>query len=447
MSPGLTEQNYLEVRRQNRSFEQIATFNSLPDTLTGAGEPLRIPGATVTPGFFTVLRVNPSIGRTFLAGEDQPGRNDVAILSDALWRTRFGADFRVIGKTITLDGIARTVVGVMPAGFGFPNDAQVWTPLAIRIDPHTSILRPVVGRLKPGVSPQEASSEFEALIAGVPPPPDENRNDWTVSLLPLKELLVSDIRMSLLIFSGAVAFVLLIACANVANLMLMRAASRRQELAVRAALGAGRWRLIRLFLTESILISIGGACAGMILALWAVPLLLALAPAGRIPRISDIRIDGWVLASTLAISVLTGIVSGLAPALRMTRGQASPSSSLGTRSGMGRRERLRAVLVVAEVALALVLLTGAGLMLKSFLRLRAVDPGFRPDKVLTMTVDLPPSLYETSAQIHPFYERTLSKLSHLPGVVAAGAVNWRPLGGALIIGDFQIEGGRPLPKD
>lgn len=444
LSPGLIERDYLEFRRSNQSFERVATFSSSAAVLTGAGEPVRLQAAAVTPDFFAVLRVSARMGRTLGSGDE---REHIAVLSDTLWRSRFGADPRVIGKTITLDGITRTVVGVMPSGFSFPPDAQLWTPLEIRFDPHNAMLRPVVGRLKPGVSPQQAQSEVEALIAALPLEHGEKRGDSIARILPLKELLVGDVRGLLLMFSGAVGFVLLIACANVANLLLMRAASRRQEVAVRAALGAGHWRLIRQLLTESTLLSLGGAAAGLVVALWTVPALLALAPAGKLPRTSDIRIDGWVLGATLLSSVLTGIASGLVPAFRITRRDVRLSPNLGTRSETGRRERLRAAFVVAEVALAVILLSGTGLMLKSFLQFRTVNPGFRPENVLAMTVDLPPAVYKTAAQLRAFHNAILARLSALPGVAAAGAVNWRPLGGMLIKGDFQVEGGRPLPAN
>jgi putative ABC transport system permease protein len=240
--------------------------------------------------------------------------------------------------------------------------------------------------------------------------------------------------------------VLLIACANVANLLLIRAASRQQEIAVRAALGAGRLRLMRQLLTESTLVAFAGGGAGMLLALAGVPALLALAPEGRIPRVEEIHINGWVLAFTLVLSVLTGIVFGLAPALHATRRNLGPSSLQGTRTASGRHEGLRSALVVSEIALALVLTTGAGLMLKSFLRMSAVHPGFRAENVLTMTVDLPAAAYRSAADAQAFHRRALEKMADLPGVLAAGAVNWMPLGRGLIRGDFQLEGGRKLPR-
>jgi predicted permease len=437
--PALSDGDYLEFRRHDQSFEGIASFGQNSVSLTGAGDPVLLSAATVTPDFFQVLRVNPAIGRRFLAQEDQPGRDHVVLLNDKLWRNRFGADRGIVGRSIKLDGIDHTVIGVMATRFNFPHDAEVWMPLNIHVDPHNSFMRPVIGRLKPGVSPRQAQAELEtfAFLA-----PGEHRRDRLAQILPLKELLVRNVRESLLIFAGAVGFILLIACANVANLLLARAAGRQQEMAVRTALGAGRWRLMRQLLTESTLVSLAGGATGLLLALWGVPALLALAPEGQIPRIELVRIDGWVLAFTFGVSALTGIVFGLAPAFQATRRELRESLSLGGRTLTGSHEGLRSALVIAEIALALVLLTGAGLMLKSFLRLRAVDPGFRPENVLTMTVELPDAVYQAPLQMQAFHQRMLARLSNLPGVLVAGAVNSSPLGGNLTRGDFQLEGGR-----
>src|SRR5262249_55089066 len=238
-------------------------------TLTGGGDPARLRAATVTPDFFPLVRVNPAIGRTFLAEESD--REHVVVLSDQLWRGRFSADYNLPGKTITVDGVDHSVIGGLPPGFTFPYDAELWLPLEIRVDPHNSFSRPVVGRLKPGASPQQAQAELEAMVGRWQVMPGENKREMAAQVLPLKELLVGDIRKSLWIFAGAVAFVLLIACTNVANLLLSRAASREQEIAVRAALGAGRWRLIRQLLTESTLVSLAGGAAGMLLAARAAP--------------------------------------------------------------------------------------------------------------------------------------------------------------------------------
>ena len=443
--PSLSDHDYLEFRDQDRLFEHLASFTGTRANLTGAGDPAQIPAANVTTDFFATLQVNSEIGRGFLAEEDQPGHDNVVVLSNKLWKERFGSDPQILGKTIRLDGISRTVIGIMPAGFGFPYDAEVWMPLAVGIDPHNSFARPVVGRLKIGVSRQQAQAALETFAQRLPLRPGENTGDRIAQIIRLKELLVANIRQSLLVFAGSVGFVLLIACANVANLFLARAAGRGQEMALRNALGAGRWPLMRQLLTESTMVSLAGGAAGIFLAFWGVPALIALAPAGKIPRMEMIRIDGSVLAFTFGLSVITGVVFGLAPALQATRRDVRESLNQGGRSSTGRHEGVRSALAISEIALALVLLTGAGLMLKSFLRLRAVNPGFQPENVMTMTVDLPDSAYRTAPQIQAFHMRTLAKLSSLPGVLAAGAVNLRPLGDVLIRGDFQVEGGQPLP--
>lgn len=443
--PGVSDRDYLAFREQDQAFERITSFSSRATAnLTGAGDPVQIPVAYVTTDFFPTLRVNPEIGRGFLAEEEQPGRDNVAILGNELWKERFGADTGILGKAVRLDGINRTMVGVMPAGFAFP-DVKVWMPLKIHIDEHNSFTRPVVGRLKPGVTPRQAQAELEAFAERRPLGPGESKRDRLPQIIPLKDLLVANIRLSLLVFAGAVAFVLLIACANVANLFLARAAGRGHEMALRSTLGAGRWRLVRQLLTESTLLSLAGGACGILIAFWSVPALLALAPEGRVPRMEMIRLDGWVLAYTFGISVITGIVFGLVPAFHATRRDARESLSQAGRGVTGGHERVRSALTVSEIALALVLLTGAGLMLKSFLRLRAVNPGFSPHSVMTITVDLPDSIYRTPAQMRVFHARTLDELSRLPGVSASGAVNLLPLGGFLTMGTFQVEGSQRPP--
>jgi predicted permease len=442
--PGLADAYYLKYRQQEHSFEQIAAFAQNAVNLTGAGNALRLPAAMVTAGFFPLFRVNPAIGRPFLP-EEESGQA-VALLGDHLWRSRFGADAGIVGKTITLDGVAHRVIGVMPAGFAFPYEAELWLPLAVIEDAHNSYFRPAVGRLRPGITVGQAKAELDAFVQHLPLGRGENRATMLAEILPLQNLLTAKIRSSLLVFLGASAFVLLIACANVANLLLMKSVARQQEIAVRGALGARRGRLIRQLLTESTLVSLGGGAVGVLFAVWGVPALLALAPAGRIPRLQEIHIDMGVLGFASALAVFTGLLFGLAPAFRATRRELRDSLSQSGRSATPGRERLRSVLVVAEIALALVLLTGAGLMLKSFLRIRAVDPGFHPDNILTMTVDLPDSTYRTAADIQTFHKRTLAKLSSLPGVLVAGAVNWLPLRPMLVRGNFHAEDGRRMPR-
>jgi len=437
--PEVSDRDYLAFRGQEQSFEQVASFSQgSTANLTGAGDPVHIQVAYVTTEFFQTLRTNPAIGRGFAAGEDEPGRDNVVVLSNELWKERFGADPEILGKAIRLDG-SRTVIGIMPLGFEFPG-VKVWMPLAIRIDEHNSFMRPVVGRLRSSVTPQQALAELKTFAKHLGP-----ERDRMPLILPLKDLLVANIRPSLLVFAGAVAFVLLIACANVANLFLARATGRFQEMAVRSALGAGRWRLMRQLLVESTLISLAGGAAGILLAFWSVRALMALAPAGKVPRMEMIRIDGWVLAFTFGLSVITGVVFGLVPAFRATRHSARESLGRAARGVIGGRERIRSALTVSEMALALILLTGAGLMLESFLRLRAVNPGFSPHSVMTLTVDLPDSEYHTANQMQAFHTRMLGELSRLPGVLAAGAVNWIPLGETLAEGTFQVEGSKRPP--
>jgi len=444
--PGLADQHYLEFAKQNRAFESIATFGESGVTLTGAGDAVRLPAASVTSGFFRVLGVSPAMGRAFVPAEEKRA-SSVAVLSDQLWRSRFGGDRDILGKTITLDGGRATVIGVMPDGFAFPRNVELWLPLEVGGDPGNSYFRTVIGRLGPSVSLQQARAQFETVAQQLPLGAGANRSDMTAQVLPLKDLLVGNVRKLLLVFMGAVAFVLLIACANVANLLLMRGASRRQEIAVRSALGARRGRLIRQLLTESVMVSLTGAAAGILLAVVGVPALLALAPTGSVPRMEEIHIDGWVLAFALGLGGFTGIVFGLVPALQATGRELRDFLNQNSRTSAGRRDRVLSVMVVAEIALALVLLTGAGLMMKSFLRMRSVDPGFRSDHVLTLTVDLPESTYATATAMERFHERLLGKLSNVPGVLAAGAVNWLPLSPFLIRGDFGLDGGQRIPRD
>ena len=444
--PGLYDSDYLEYQRHNRAFEQIATFNEDSTTLTGAGDAARLPTAIVTSSFFSVLQVSPALGRAFLPEEERPGNNHVALLSDKLWRGRLGANPNIVGKTITLDGEQYAILGVMPAGFAFPYEAELWRPLAVGVDRGNTFLRPVVGRLRPSGSRQEALAEFEALAKHWQPGPGASPGTMVAEILPLNDLLVGKIRKSLLIFMGAVGFVLLIACANVANLLLMRGTTRLREISVRTALGASRGRVIRQLLTESALLSLCGSVGGILLAIFGVRALLAIAPSAGVPRLDEIHIDSGVLTFALLLGATMGILFGFVPAVKSTGHRVREFLSLSGSNATARRQRLRSVLVVSEIALALVLLTGAGLMLKSFMRMRAVDPGFRTQNVLTMTVDLPDSTYPTATAIHAFHASMLAKLSNLPEVVAAGAVNWMPLQPVLVRGDFHLDGGRERPR-
>ncbi|HEY2017222.1 MAG TPA: ABC transporter permease [Bryobacteraceae bacterium] len=438
--PTLPDHDFLEFQRRSQAFERVTMFGRDQVTLTGAGDAVRLPAALVTSSFFPVLRVNPAMGRTFGSGDEQPGSPAVAVLSQELWRSRFAADPNILGKIITVNGIKRSVIGVMPPGFAFPTDTALWLPLTIRTGPATAFL-PAFGRLQPSVSRRQAQAELETLA---PRLPWQHRDAWTAEVLPLEDLFVGGIRKSLLIFMGAVALVLLVACANVANLLLMKGSLRRQEMAVRTALGAPRSRLIRQLLTESAMLSLGGAMAGLLSAVVGVRALLHLTPPGIIPRVAEIHLDATVIGFALGLAAVTGILFGLLPAVQATGRDLRTFLSQAGRAATGRGDGLRSVLVVAEIALTLVLLTGAGLLLKSFLRIRAVDPGFRAENVLTMTVDLPESLYNTLDNIQAFHARTLENLSNLPGVLAAGAVNFLPFNGVMF-GLFHLYDGRPTP--
>jgi putative ABC transport system permease protein len=433
----LSDRDYVEFRRRDRFFDALATFDANGVDMTGAGEPVHLLAGNVTADFMKVLGIRPVIGRTFTGDDERTSGDRTAVIGSSLWRERFGADPKVIGRKITLDGVDRTIIGVLPPEFAYPEGVRLWIPMEVRLDPHIAFLRPAVGRLKTGATRQQARAELESTL----------RPSRVAEVRPFQEFVVADVRAPLLIFAGAVGFVLLIGCANVANLLLIRMSSRRQEIAIRAAVGAGVWRLIRQLLSESALLSLIGGTMGLLLAMWGVPLLLTLAPEGTIPRASEIHLDGWALVFTFGVSLLTGILFGLAPASHVLWRPLRDSLAGSARIAGRTQVRLRSALMVSELVLALVLLAGAGVMVKSFLRMRAVDPGFRPDNVLTLVVSLPDSVYPTAAAKHDFEARLLDKLTALPGVTAAGAVDLRPMGEFMLNGNLVIDGGRPLPPN
>jgi predicted permease len=445
LSPGLADGHYLDFRKANRVFESLATFGYAPVTLTGAGEAVRVPGAQVTTDFFRVLRVNPAIGRSFASDDDEPGRDQVALIGHELWRARFGSNPDLVNQSITLDGVPHTVIGVLPAGFAYPPQTQIWTPLAIRLSSNT-LSRPVVGRLRVGVSQAQAQAELETFVASLGPDADQLRA-WNPQVLTLKRAVAGDAWQSLPIFTGAVALVLLVACANVSNLVLMRTLSRQQEIATRMALGASRARMVRQLLTESTLLSLGGGLAGAFMAGAGLPALLTLIPPGRLPRDTEIHMDAWSLAFTVGLSLVIGLAVGVLPALQATRREISGALKHRWEATAPKARRLRHGLVVTEVALAMVLMTGAGLLIRTLSNLHAVNTGFRPDQVLTMTVSLPPSRYQTVPDLQDVHGRLLASLGTLPDVVSAGAVNWQPFGLMVIRGDIAVEGERRVPRD
>jgi putative ABC transport system permease protein len=434
--PPLADSQYLAFRKINRSFESLATFANAPFTLSGRGDAVRVSAAQVTTDFFRVLRVNPVVGRSFAGDDDQPGRDRIALLSHALWRSRFGANPDVVNQSITLDSTPYTVVGILPPEFSYPPSTELWTPLAIRTQEHLSFSRPVIGRLKPGVSRSQAQAELETFTAGL----DRPEGDRSIAqVTSLKRAVAGDSSRSLLIFAGAVGLVLLIACANTSNLFLIRAFSRRQEIATRLALGASRARVMRQLLTESIVLALVGGLAGALLAAVGLPAILTLIPPGQLPRDAEIHMDAWTMAFTAGLSLVIGLAVGLAPAFQATRGDLAGAIKQRWDSGTRDARRLRQWLVVAEIAVALVLVVGAGLLVRSLIKLRSVDPGFHPDRVMSMMLNLPASRYPSATDLHVFHDRMLESLSTLSDVVVASSVNWQPFGPLSLRGDILAE--------
>ena len=424
--------NFIDWRDQNQMFEGMAALHRQTFNLTGVGEPERIDGRRVSWNVFTLVGVEPQLGRVFAPEEDQAGGNKVVILSHRLWRRRFAGDPAIVGKNLTLNGQSHTVVGVMPQRFEFPTpDDELWVPIAFSSDElasRGSHYLEVVGRLKPGVTPAQAQAEMNNIAARLEQQyPDTNTNVGA-TVIPLHEDLVGDIKPALLMLLGAVGFVLLVACANVANLLLARAAVRQREIAVRMALGASRWRLIRQFLTESVLLGTLGGIVGLVLAFVALIALKSFIPES-ISQASSISMDARVLGFTVLISVLTGLIFGLAPALQRADFQLNEvlkESGRDPGAGAGGR-RIRGALVIAEVAVSLILLVGAGLLINSFLRLRNLDPGFKSDHVLTLGIVLPQLKYPDANRRATFYNEVLRRVEALPGVKSAGVTNWIPL--------------------
>ena len=441
---GVADRQWVDLHQRARQFSALGASSSQLVTLTNAGDPVRLQGAAVTAGFFEALGVAPARGRSFTRDDEVVTAEPVVILGDVVWRERFGADPRVIGRTITLDGIRHTVLAVMPPGFAYPSEARLWRPLRLELAPNRSMLLSVIGRLRDGVSYEQATAELASLAAAT----RRSARDSTIARgVPLKDTIVGDVKRSLLVFAGSVGLVLLIACANVANLLLMRATSRCREMAVRTALGAGRTRLVRQLVTESALLWVGSGLAGAGIAVFGVRGLLALAPPGRIPRLAEVGVDASALAFALLVALVTGVIFGLAPAIRGTHPNLRDALAATARTMSGRDGRVRGTLVVAEIGLALVLLTGAGLLVQSFVRLRRVELGFRPAGLATMTVDLPDASYRSAAAMLALHQAMLERLAHIPGAQSAAAVNFIPLGGAMIRGDFKLDGGRRVPTD
>ena len=446
-SMGVSFPNFQDWREQNKSFEDIAAYGEDTYTLTGGGaEPEQLPGARISSGLFEILGVQPLMGRTFRAEEDRPDNDTVVILSYGLWQRRFGGNPNVIGQSITMGNRPFTIIGVMPAGFRFPEVADIWKPLALDATKWTRNDHGLaaIARLKPGVTLKQAQDDMNGVARRIEEANPVTNEGFGVSVANLRDSLVGDYRKALMILLGVVSFVLLIACANVANLLLARSAGRQKEIAIRATLGASRWRIIRQLITESLLLSAIGGVLGLVMAVWGIDLLLATIPI-EFPFWMKFTLDGRVLGFTILISVLTGIIFGLAPALQASKIELNETLKEGGRSAgaaTGHR-RLRSLLVVSELALSLVLLTGAGLMMKSFMRLQQVNSGLNPNNVLTMTITLPQATYKEEEKRRAFYAQLLERVRSLPGVESAGAVSNLPLSGSLWGRSLTVEG-RPV---
>jgi putative ABC transport system permease protein len=450
---------YQYYRRTNKSFEDLFAFAGWAANLTGDGDPERLQGITVTASFFSTLGAEMARGRSFNAAEEMPGHNHVVVLSDGLWRRRFGADPSLVGKTLLLNGESYSVIGIAKPDFQFGREfgmpIELYSPLSLtpaQLDPARwrNEYLTVIARLKPVVTMEQAQAEMDIVAGNVRrqyfggQDADDPRS-WGLLLRSMRELVVGDIRPALLVLLGAVGLVLLIACANVANLLLARAALRRKEIAIRSALGARRMRVIRQLLTESVLLAFVGGAAGVLLADWGMRTLISLNP-DKLPRAYEIGLDTRVLLFTLGISLLTGIIFGLVPALQTAGGDLHDTLKEGGRSGSSRRG-MRGLLVVTEVALTLILSIGAGLLIKSFQELQRVNPGFRPDHLLVMQVSLPASKYRDPQQVDGFYQQALSNIRALPGVQAADISTTVPMSGNNSSGSFSIEGRTVAPGE
>jgi putative ABC transport system permease protein len=441
--------NYLDWKRQSRSFAVFSPYTWDEANLTGTGEPERITIARAAANFFDVLGAKPMLGRAFLPEDERSGQSQVVVLSHGLWKRRYGADRAIVGKTIKLDGLSRTVIGVMDKKFNFPVSVEIWVPWTM--DPQESQVRgshylQIVSRLKPGVSLQRASAEMTAISRRMSRQyPDTNRG-WDAQVVPIKNFVTGDLtyRYTLMLMA-AVMFVLLIACANVANLQFARGAARQREFAVRTALGANRWRVVRQLLTESIALSLVGAAAGIALAEWGVELILHYMPADIARYIAgwyEIQVDARAFAFALGLAVLSGIVSGLAPAIQSSKpdlNETLKESGRGTSAGRA-RQRVRSILVVSELALALMLLTGAGLMVTGVKSLLSVRQPYDPRHVLSIQISLPDSRYNDRQSRASFYGQVLERLQTVPEIESAAIVRTLPYGNGHHVVQLGVEG-------
>lgn len=440
--------NYLDWEKQTKSYACLAAYSGSQINLTGEGEPQRLIGVKATAHYFDVYGIKPVLGRWFVPEEDAPGKNHVVVLSHPFWQRVFGGERKVIGRSIQLNGEPYTVIGIAPPGFGQASKVDTWTPMGFKPDETNGDARGghylnAIGRLRPGVTVAQARAELEVLAAQLARQYPDSNKGWGVVMAPMLDYAVRDVRAILYTLLGAVGCVLLIACANIANLLLARATARHRELAIRTALGASRIRLVRQLLTESVILALAGGAAGILLACWGLDLLLALAPS-TLPRTGDIHLDGTVLVFALVLSALTGVVFGIAPALLAAHTDVQEGLKQGARGSTDARGRLRGALVVIEVAFALVLLGAAGLLARSFMQLTHVDPGFAPENATAMRLALPEKKYEKPEQQLAFSNAVLARLRALPGVEAVGLTHSLPLLSDWVLG-FKIAGRPEVP--
>jgi putative ABC transport system permease protein len=446
--------DFLDFRQQNTTFEQFAASGTLPThaILTGNGEPERLQSATVTGNYFQALGVNPKLGSGFVLENEKVANDHVTILSFGLWQRRFGGDPGIVGKNIVLNGESYLVLGVMAQDFNFPRASDLWVPMPFERYPEMKqrkahFLRPI-GLLKPGVTIAQAQADTDAVAQRLEQMYPDSNTGWNLRLVSLKDQLIGNTRTTLYILLGAVGFVLLIACANVANLLLVRAAARQKEIALRTALGASRVRIARQMITESVLLALAGGALGTFLAAWGIKLLI-LVSGDNLPPTAQVKIDGTVLGFTLLVSLVTGVLFGLAPALRTMKLNLCDSLKEGGRNiGEGLQRNLtRSVLVVIESAVAIVLLVGAGLLIRSLVRLQNVSPGFDANNVVTMRINLPEKKYASPEKPRSFFEQLQTRINGLPGVESVGMISELPLSGQLNDMPYSVEGRPPASPD
>ncbi len=446
----ISQGEFRSWREQSRTVESMSVVAAGHSNLSRSGEPERVGGASVSASFFRVTGVWPERGRAFSETDDRPGAARVVVISHRLWRQKLGGDPNVVGRAIMLDGEPHTIVGIMPAGFAYPgaNDlpaytgaaehSDFWRPAAVGDDRSNRTLA-VLGRLAPGQAPGQAQAEFDVIASGLAAAYPDTNEGFGVRVRPLDDQVIGDVRPAIAILQAAVALVLLVACANLANLMLARASARRREIAVRVAIGAGRWHIVRQLLAESLVLSLTGGAAGALLSVWGVQAVRAFGPRA-VPRLDEASVDATALAFTLGVSLATAVLFGLAPAIRAARVDLREALKDGAHpaSGASRTGRARGAVVVAQVALLTVLLASAGLVIRSFVRLTSVDPGFEPAGVLAATVPLPASKYGEPERAAAFFREAVDEIGALPGVRSAAVVSQLPLSGSVYAGGFSV---------